>query len=82
MEALVKRRISLANSTCVKLQDPSRNLIGKRFRQKIKIFGNSGSPCLMPWEGEKYSPFTPFYMIEKVVDEIKFMIKVTAKVGK
>jgi hypothetical protein len=36
----------------------------------------------MPQEGEKYSPFTPFYTIEKVVDEIKFMIKVTAKVGK
>ena len=54
----------------------------KWFRQRMKRYGDNGSPCLMPWDGRKGALTYPFHKIETKEDAIQAIINSIIGVGK
>jgi hypothetical protein len=48
----------------------------------MKRNGERGSPCLIPWVGEKGKEGTPLMRIEKKVEEVRFRIEFTQEGSK
>ena len=87
--ALVKRKISSTKNRCERRTRPlkeigwislfwtaSANLIDKRSKQRINIYGESGSPCLKPRLGSTSGRGEPFQRTWNRVKEIMFMMRV------
>ena len=87
--ALVKRKISSAKNRCERRTRPlkdmgwialsriaSFNLIDNLSRQRMKRYGDRGSPCLMPRLGITSGKWVPFQRMWKRVEVTIFMMRV------
>ena len=87
--ALVKRKISFAKNMCERRTRPlkemgwialsriaSFNLIDNLSRQRMKRYGDRGSPCLMPQLGITAGRGVPFQRIWNRVEVTIFMMRV------
>jgi hypothetical protein len=50
--------------------------------QRIKMYRDRGSPCLIPLDGEKFSRHSPFTKMEREEDEMQDIISSIQEEGK